>query len=1019
MAFSPRHHASQHAQPLEAEMGVIESVDMTDFMCHRRLTMRFGPHVNFVVGNNGSGKSAILTAIIICLGAKATFTQRASNLRSLIREGANTAEVIVRLRNCGEDAYHPELYGRTVHVERRIQRDGGSQYRLRNGETNAVVSSKREDLTAMCDHMGIQVDNPMNILSQDTAKAFLSSSKPEDKYEFFARGTQLTQLSEEYALIRESLENTERLLVPKRQALPDMKRALREAELRMRDMQQAQDLEHRLDGIKNEMAWAQVEEVEEHELYYDAPGVRNYVDQTTLLQRQHATLTEQINTLNDDIKRESEAMLPARQKIDRITAELRAKKARLAEFGDEERDMNSNIRRLRATVEEHQRRIEEETVKLHQDNRARHDEINAQIDDIRQQIAKQQEQAKMHGENEQNAIRRIKELEDALTAAKENTDQAERDGNRIDQLVRQLHEQQQDRLKAFGTMMPDVLRAIQREQGWDEQPIGPIGNYIKLRNPVWADTLESLIGKALSDFIVTNHADKARLIRILRQHRCMHPRVNVLRHDPTHDHSRGEPDQHFLTILRVLEIAHPMVTRQLVIHNRIEQIVLIEQREEAERQMANGYPRNVAGCYTARGFGIGTRSGGMATMALREYTGPPRLSVDVERKLREYKQQQQQYQVQHQRHQKECARLNAELQHCRDERQEEKVGTGAAQREINNGYNRIDQLKDMIQEDEPANLVALEEEKTRAQQEIEMIKQQFGQLAAEKQRVLGEDKELQTQLKEFQRGAAEIAERIDEIKGHATERLRCDSHIQHWTKKRNEELQRVTAVSDALDEQRRAAETAIQQAREYCPERVVVSKSATELDREIRQIQLRLQEAERSIGCTLDEVVGDVNTKRDAYARARRDIAKLTRAQQLLRNALSLRVKRLEAYKHMVAKRARHNFLWNLAQRGYTGKLDFDHKNRRLTPRVQTDEHVQDRTAEKDPRSLSGGEKSFSTICLLLALWESMGCPIRGLDEYDVFMDAVNRSISTRMIVDSARLAQRTQFILITPQSME
>lgn len=30
---------------------------------------------------------------------------------------------------------------------------------------------------------------------------------------------------------------------------------------------------------------------------------------------------------------------------------------------------------------------------------------------------------------------------------------------------------------------------------------------------------------------------------------------------------------------------------------------------------------------------------------------------------------------------------------------------------------------------------------------------------------------------------------------------------------------------------------------------------------------------------------------------------------------------------------------------------------------------------------LSGGEKSFSTICLLLAIWEAMGAPIRALDE--------------------------------------
>ncbi|RKP23077.1 hypothetical protein SYNPS1DRAFT_19173, partial [Syncephalis pseudoplumigaleata] len=172
-------------------------------------------------------------------------------------------------------------------------------------------------------------------------------------------------------------------------------------------------------------------------------------------------------------------------------------------------------------------------------------------------------------------------------------------------------------------------------------------------------------------------------------------------------------------------------------------------------------------------------------------------------------------------------------------------------------------------------------------------------------------------------------------------------------------------------------------------------------------------------GATLDEVIGDVNQKQDAYQRAKADLERIGQEVELFKKALGARLKRLDAYKHLVARRARHNFLWHLAQRGYTGKLEFDHKKRRLTPRVQTDEHAKDHTAEKDPRSLSGGEKSFSTICLLLALWESMGCPIRGLDEYDVFMDAVNRSISTRMIIESAKLAQRTQFILITPQSMD
>ena len=111
------------------------------------------------------------------------------------------------------------------------------------------------------------------------------------------------------------------------------------------------------------------------------------------------------------------------------------------------------------------------------------------------------------------------------------------------------------------------------------------------------------------------------------------------------------------------------------------------------------------------------------------------------------------------------------------------------------------------------------------------------------------------------------------------------------------------------------------------------------------------------------------------------------------------RRERWKIFQKSITSRARIQFFYLLSERGFRGFLKANHKQKLLDLTVRnapchyitTDlrakllEQVEpDETRRGNGRStqgLSGGEKSFSQICLLLSIWEAMGAPTRALDE--------------------------------------
>lgn len=109
-----------------------------------------------------------------------------------------------------------------------------------------------------------------------------------------------------------------------------------------------------------------------------------------------------------------------------------------------------------------------------------------------------------------------------------------------------------------------------------------------------------------------------------------------------------------------------------------------------------------------------------------------------------------------------------------------------------------------------------------------------------------------------------------------------------------------------------------------------------------------------------------------------------------------------------------NNYLHN---RNYNGSLVFNHEEQTLEVNVNPNK-AKESQENRDLKSLSGGERSFSTVAFLLSLWSIVESPILFLDEFDVFMDQVNRRFAMELILSSAKDKLNGQYLFLTPQEM-
>lgn len=181
---------------------------------------------------------------------------------------ARSSTLCVKIKNTSDSAYQHEVYGDSIIVERHISRSGSSNYKIKSA-TGRLISNRKVDLEEICDYFALQIDNPMNVLTQDMARQFLNNSSPAEKYKFFMKGTQLEHLDGDYLQMEQSVDVMDQNLFQMVKDLQQLEEDMQRAKSLLLLSKKHDTLRAKIKAFSDQMAWAQVEEQERDVVKFD------------------------------------------------------------------------------------------------------------------------------------------------------------------------------------------------------------------------------------------------------------------------------------------------------------------------------------------------------------------------------------------------------------------------------------------------------------------------------------------------------------------------------------------------------------------------------------------------------------------------------------------------------------------------------------------------------------------------------------------------------------------------------
>ncbi|RZB39350.1 structural maintenance of chromosomes protein 6 [Asbolus verrucosus] len=578
-------------------------------------------------------------------------------------------------------------------------------------------------------------------------------------------------------------------------------------------------------------------------------------------------------------------------------------------------------------------------------------------------------------------------------------------------------------LLLYGRDIPKVKQMIEQYKNkFSHVPRGPLGSYIKLKDKKWAVAVESFLTPGLlGSFTVDNKNDNQLLMQIFNQVWTGGRKPTIItsnffnkKHDVSQNLVNAPPD--CVGLYNVLEIDDPVVANCIVDQMAIEGILLIPSNERAMQLLSNAahVPRNCRQGVTVKGdkyfpdpnyktYGSRYHRAQYLQVDTKEHI------IQLECNIKELAKKKENIAIQFNSISKDIGEQEAKKKQLEDKIKK----LNSARSEIR---RQLEELK-ATAEPEVANVELLEGELVQIRNVLQEKTAEIGRIEEDLKEIKAKIAENEDKLNRLKESNSSLQDRMKSLESQINEekvRQREIATGDEFDKRRAKELQQKLneARSQMVLKQSKLSQYTEQA--ESVGERQETVRKVPEIVAEIDQLEKSVRKIETDTENT-EELTQKYHQMVDKYSTVSNMLTSLNDDISELNVAIEKRSRHYKLTETYFVTYIKHSFKKIMEVRQFEGSINIDMKDKKLELKVIPQHGSQGLTATSN---LSGGERSFSTVAFLYSLWQCMEFPFYFLDEFDVYMDKLNRTKVIEILLHHAENHSDLQFVFLTPQDV-